>query len=386
MYSNKLLFFITFFIVLLGVSPYPQIYFQFGFYLLVIAVGLSLLVSIPPVMQLKQVKRTKHLLINLFIVFSFLGAFGGVAVGNDIPRVVKELLIFLSPIVFYILLINTFPLARGADKTFFKVLLFLLIVLCTLQLVYYPIGFLNFSSRYKFRHDYVLFSSVFLLLFPVALLYVKKGLNKALLGLLFSVVIILTLSRDFQLYIFLLFFSFFLYNLNRSLARLYVLSLCLFPFIYIGLAAFLFQSGNVDKSSMWRFIELISYGGHILNQPSSLLIGEFFGSYLKTIQPIIIFGEEIDEIPRFHNFWLYLSFKLGIVASLSFYFCAAYFVNSLTKYSKLGYYSGFILAYMLFVNGSFWGSFTQIPAVSIMLAFILYISKKVIRDERFIRN
>ena len=86
------------------------------------------------------------------------------------------------------------------------------------------------------------------------------------------------------------------------------------------------------------------------------------------------------------SFCLYLLFKFGLICTLVVYVSSILYINKLIKKSLFGYYTGFILAYMLFVNGSFWGSFTQIPAVAILLAFILYISKKVTKDERSLHN
>lgn len=387
MYTNKLLVILTLSVLFLGVSPYPQIHFQLGFYLLTLAVGVSLLVIIPPVMLNKRIALFNHPIINLFLFLNLVGVIGASLTGNGIARVIKEAAIFIAPVVFYFLLINTFPIQREkSQKVFFKVLLITLITLCLFQLAYYPLGFLNFSSRYEFRHHYVLFSSVFLLLFPLSVINIEKKLTRITMALVFSLVIILTLSRDFQLYIFLLLVAYFLYRWSKQLSYVYIACFCLFPFMYIGLATYMYQSGSIDKSSMWRFIELMSFAAHVLKNPAVLLTGDFFGSYLKTIEPIIIFGEVIDEIPRFHNFWLYLLFKFGLICTLAVYVSAIVYIYKLIKKSQLGYYTGFLLAYMLFVNGSFWGSFTQIPAVAILFAFILYISKKVTEDERSLYN
>lgn len=387
MYTSKLLVLLTLFVLFLGVSPYPQIHFQLGFYLLTLAVGVSLLIVIPPVMLKKRVTLFNHPLVNILLLLNLLGIIGALLAGNNISRVIKEAAIFMAPVAFYLLLINTFPLQRSkSQKVFFKVLLITLLILCFLQLIYYPVGYLNFSSRYEFRHHYVLFSTVFLLLFPLSILNLEKKVVRFCLAILFSLVIILTLSRDFQLYIFLLLVSYLLFRFSKKVSYFYITCFCLFPFIYISLATYMYQSGSIDKSSMWRFIELLSYANHIMSEPSRLIAGDFFGSYLKTIEPIIIFGEAIDEIPRFHNFWLYLMFKFGLICTLVVYVSSIFYINKLIKKSLFGYYTGFILAYMLFVNGSFWGSFTQIPAVAILLAFILYISKKVTKDERSLHN
>lgn len=387
MYTSKLLVLLTLLVLFLGVSPYPQIHFQLGFYLLTMAVGVSLLIVIPPVMLNKRVALFNHSLVNMLLLLNVFGIVGALLTGNSIPRIIKEAAIFIAPVAFYFLLVNTFPIQREKSQNiFFKVLLITLITLCCLQLLYYPIGYLNFSSRYEFRHHYVLFSTVFLLLFPLSILNIEKKLVRFCLVVVFSLVIILTLSRDFQLYILLLLAAYLLYRWSKRLSYLYIICFCLFPFMYIGLATYMYQSGSIDKSSMWRFIELLSFAGHVLKNPAVLLTGDFFGSYLKTIEPIIIFGEAIDEIPRFHNFWLYLLFKFGLICTLAVYGTAIIYIYKLIRKSQLGYYTGFLLAYMLFVNGSFWGSFTQIPAVAILLAFILYISKKVTKDERSLYN
>ena len=120
MYTSKLLVLLTLFVLFLGVSPYPQIHFQLGFYLLTLAVGVSLLIVIPPVMLKKRVTLFNHPLVNILLLLNLLGIIGALLAGNNISRAIKEAAIFMAPVAFYLLLINTFPLQRSkSQKVFF---------------------------------------------------------------------------------------------------------------------------------------------------------------------------------------------------------------------------------------------------------------------------
>lgn len=338
-------------------------------------------------------------IIFLFILISFSY---GVFNGNDLYMNIKDIVFLLFPLLVLLLFYNMSVKLIDLVNMIINIgILFSIFNFISFFVAYTEIGmyfnndFLYF--RYLYRNDYLLYSA-YLIPFSFALSVFK---TRKILSISFFKNIILViglmsmLGRTEILYILFVYMIRSTYFMRQYLNKILLLFLLIGMLILVSLLPVYYffdiieQGITVeDKSLQWRIVEFFSLFRELKHyEISQWIIGNGLGSSLETIYPINVHGAEtLYAVNRFHNVWLYIFFKFGIVGIILFilviYNIFLFLIKNMINESKNNkiYYS--IYSYLLFyffIQGNVFGLFSM--QLDLQFGVILYMIK-ILKDNK----
>lgn len=326
--------------------------------------------------------------IFMFIILPIFYAIYGFYLNNKSYYILKELYFFSFPVLTAFIFSNLFT----RNDNIIKSLIDISLIYSLIQIVVGGYGiFFDFTDRYHYRNEYVLFSTHIV---PLGLVLSSRLSERikdfcSSKNIIMILAILLTLGRN-QV-IFLLFFSClylcsFIFRNNKFLL-FYIGLLFLAPLIY-----FLIPDMGLeikDTAILWRFIESVSYWENVrFAKLSHIFFGNGLGSFLETVKPLVLYSGEIYyEIDRFHNLFLYLLFKMGVVGCLAFIIYLLLFLYKYRKYLKSRVIL-FLISYIMFaflVIANTTGSFTMSLNNGLIMGisfYLLFSAKRHLIEEK----
>lgn len=283
--------------------------------------------SILFVFVLASIRKKTMLFPKFYISFPLLilplfSAIVGFKNGNNSYYVIRELFLFLLPILVFIVIINCSEDIKAEELI--KLILWVAIVTGIFLLAYEIFGHLfQFKNRFQFRFEYVSRNTGFVSL--AYILYLFKSKRAIALfwpgSLIIIASLVLTMGR-LQWGVVLIFSGIFLWAKNQRLKRpmraLILAAFLITPILYLG---FLLTFGKTmkDTSIRWRVSEANIIVEKIQKKEINVYVGNGFGYSLTPHRPLFLFhGESLKEIQRFHSLFLYLLVKTGILGIIAF--------------------------------------------------------------------
>lgn len=329
-----------------------------------------------------QVYPIPSVLMVVFFVFPLVFSIVGVAKGNSFVSIAKEFVFFSIPLFCTFTFINL----RISFSHLLGALTVTAVFASLAQCAYGATAILDPSiNRYHYRWDYLLMSSDLIALGVFAECAKAQKLRHLLSFKMFILLVGMasTLGR-FELMTLLIpvvFLSILNLKQFRILHVIGVACLGALPIAY-SLSILTFNSEITDTSTLWRATEWLSYMRHAEGSSmESILFGEGFGAFLKsTITLKIATGEEFDLLDRFHNFWLYLIFKTGLVGAILFACCLFFLISFKARASSQSqavryYYFGLLyVLFSFFVKGNIVGLITMDISDGVLLSIWMAIA------------
>jgi len=320
------------------------------------------------------------------VIFAILGFYNG----NDSYYVIRELFLFLLPILTFIVIINCSEDIKNEDLI--KLILWVAIITGIFLLAYEIFGHLfQFINRFQFRFEYVSRNTGFVTL--AYILYIFKSKRAMDLfwpgSLLLISSLVLTMGR-LQWGVVLIFTGIFLLAINQRLKKsMRVLILAVFlitPILYMG---YLLKFGEKvkDASILWRVSEANIIAEKFQRKEINFYVGNGLGYSLTPHHPLLLYhGESLEEIQRFHSLFLYLLVKTGILGILAFstaiiLLCLRFYRTTKNGYREKENYFLLIsyLIFIFFVDGCITGHFSMNISAGMELGLFLALTEKLSR-------
>ena len=341
---------------------------------------------------LTAVNKKRILLPNFSIMLPFflmpvIYSIYGYYRGNENYYVLRELFLFLLPIITFIVVINSSENIKADDLI--KLILWTAVVAGAFLLAYEIFGILfQFKSRFQFRFEYVSRNIGFITIAYILYLFKTERIIDLFWPGFFVLVSSLFLSMGrlqwMTVSIFMAMVLLIMAKKMKKLIRTTILTVFLItPILYI---VWLSKSEvNVnDSSKIWRQMEAKTVYENIKGKQINLYIGNGLGHSITPFRPIKLYqGESLTEIRRFHNIFLYLVVKMGIFGMMAFLIALILLTKRFYRKWNHKYRKGkyFLLAsyliFIIFVDGSITGHFTMNINTGMELGLFLALMEKI---------
>ena len=131
-------------------------------------------------------------------------------------------------------------------------------------------------------------------------------------------------------------------------------------------------------------MEAITVFENIREKKINLLIGNGFGHAVVPFRPIMLYkGESLSNIRRFHNFFLYLLTKTGLLGTLAFILSFIFLIKGFysnappeNKDNKLFFLFTYLL-FLIFIDAGITGHFTMNVNCGMELGLFLAVIHKL---------
>ncbi len=341
-----------------------------------------LLFSIETVFLILLKNKAKKISVKYVILF-FIPAFWGLVVGlinnNNYFKMFRDFYFFLLPILIYFLLANN---KRFFSMFFSKSFEIYIIIVAIIQLLSSFYGFILWGNRSEFRHLHSLISTYLFPFFLILNITKSRKLFTIVNGLVI-LALILTLGRMDLLFVFALVISvWFIRKISNPVLRTSYIIFLIVSFVSAYFIPLIFSKINfiADASVEWRYIEWLSFvNGAKKGGLFCLFIGKGFGAALKTITSLSLFsGKVLYSIDKFHNVFLFLFYKLGVLGIL---FLLIFFYSTIKDAFLITKDEIFLIRYAILffigVKGLVTGSFTASMSFGIILGLLIYVKEIV---------
>lgn len=369
-------------ILLAAFPPLPRSYLsEVALYQSLLVITIMVWVILLNVRRVKWFSGLESSLLYTTMGVSVWGAMLGIFNANQTTLIVKEIFYMLSP---FLILLCMY--CMNFSRLDFRFLIRVLVVYASfaaLVQALYMWGAAGDETRYVDRWERLLMSSECLPLGILAVIVSGRS-NSIASGIakyaVVAVMVVGLISTQGRLQLLLVALMAFLWvSPVHFIAILCKYSVFLiFPFLYLYLVLFT-GVGEVDDSIGWRKVEWLSYyleSGDVF----SALLGEGLGARLETLYPLTVYGgETFTSVDRFHNIFLYLIFKVGLLGCfvyvVSFMYYSYRSIKACLTYNKAVVCS--FIAFMFFVSGSFFGLYTMNLSSSFIFALLFFINNEV---------
>lgn len=381
--QRVILLFLLIFIAL----PAPRESYSLLIKLYAIGILLIVIAFLINILEKKTIILTKyHILLPFFfipVIFAIIGFFKG----NESYYVVRELSLFILPLLTFIVVINTSENIKIDDLL--KLILWIAVIAGAFLLVYEIFGLVfHFENRYQFRFEYVSRNIGFIAL--AYILYLFK--TDRLVNIFWPGSLILISSLAFtmgrlQWIAIAVFTGMFLfitvwklkYFIKVSILALFLIT----PILTLGYLL-KFQENVRDDSILWRQEEAKTVIKNIKEGEINPFIGNGLGYSLIPFKPLKLYhGESFEEIQKVHNLFLYLITKTGTIGMLAFLISIIllykhFYREGKNKYRIEKYFllSSYFI-FVIFVDGSVTGNFTMNVNAGMELGLFLALMEKL---------
>ena len=374
--DNKKLYY--FFLFLFFVPPLLKIYgnmiFKIEFFLVVF---LYLFLIYDFFVNKKKLQSFHPVPLFLVIATFFYGVFIGIKNGNDWYILLKDVCFLVFPLMVFYLLENY---KNFINLDFLDNLFGYAVFVSILQIILVTFGYYLNVDRPTLRHLFLLFSTD-ILPFVVIL---KVIVNKKFFDFQNIIIIIAMLSVKSRtnllfvvLFMVIYFFSSYVIDGKK---RLFVLMLIIFGFTLIWLFPIFYPPiQNFFGSSLkWRYNEWKSLFVFMSKQSlGEILMGKGFGAVLPALKPLKVFGKATHySLERFHNIFLFLFFKLGVLGVLMYIVSFFLFISQKVAFLKndANFFLAFFLVFLLFVYSPANGGFSMSIFSGLILGVVLFLN------------
>jgi len=296
--------------------------------------------------------RLSKILFLLFVLFPALYAGAGFFRGYSPYTISKEVLFFVMPL----LMVAVFTRAHSFE-TWTQAIVLFAVAAAVLQIVVFMEIRLAGAviERYEFRWEFLYET------YPVMLVALwmtvgdksRAGIRKWAIAVVLILGMLATLSRgDFLGMLALLIFSAGGFYRSSRRMRLWVVMLSIAPILYLLVLNLGFQlPGKSFKA--WRVYEVQTFMESCGPEHVAFWTGNGFGRELPVRQTLHVYASDtLSEINKFHNFWLYLLSKTGVVGAVLFWgglLFLFFYVNGRLPDDVSGRFSRFLLGYLAFL-------------------------------------
>lgn len=382
--------------------------------------------------EFKYSKRVQNVILSLLSIF-FVGVFVGVLNKNSSYEYIKDILVFIKPLMFFA--IGYYLVKKCKDQYYlFKVIILIAIIFSFIHLYNIMIYFISNNSfqiniirNFAGRGNY-------LELLALAIILTNRNSNFPLLKnkkLTYSILALLLISfffyfsRTFLIGFFLIFFSikgYFILSVKKI--RYLILTIVVFFASYFvinsldldreasGLEGFLYKlkmapaevfSADIDKNTdfkelwdKWRSYEAIKALEQVYNTPlkNGLFVGKGFGALVNLEFEVKLAGEKIQYLPIIHNGYALIIFKTGILglllylSLLIYLYFFAYKKNSNSKELYINNFISSIAVFYLFTSLIVSGLYNKTDVYMLVLGGLFYLKhfQNKTYEDRYIRN
>jgi hypothetical protein len=382
--------------------------------------------------EFKYSKRVQNVILSLLSIF-FVGVFVGVLNKNSSYEYIKDILVFIKPLMFFA--IGYYLVKKCKDQYYlFKVIILIAIIFSFIHLYNIMIYFISNNSfqiniirNFAGRGNY-------LELLALAIILTNRNSNFPLLKnkkLTYSILALLLISfffyfsRTFLIGFFLIFFSikgYFILSVKKI--RYLILTIVVFFASYFvinsldldreasGLEGFLYKlkmapaevfSADINKNTdfkelwdKWRSYEAIKALEQVYNTPlkNGLFVGKGFGALVNLEFEVKLAGEEIQYLPTIHNGYALIIFKTGILglllylSLLIYLYFFAYKKNSNSKELYINNFISSIAVFYLFTSLIVSGLYNKTDVYMLVLGGLFYLKhfQNKTYEDRYIRN
>jgi len=382
--------------------------------------------------EFKYSKRVQNVILSLLSIF-FVGVFVGVLNKNSSYEYIKDILVFIKPLMFFA--IGYYLVKKCKDQYYlFKVIILIAIIFSFIHLYNIMIYFISNNSfqiniirNFAGRGNY-------LELLALAIILTNRNSNFPLLKnkkLTYSILALLLISfffyfsRTFLIGFFLIFFSikgYFILSVKKI--RYLILTIVVFFASYFvinsldldreasGLEGFLYKlkmapaevfSADINKNTdfkelwdKWRSYEAIKALEQVYNTPlkNGLFVGKGFGALVNLEFEVKLAGEEIQYLPIIHNGYALIIFKTGILglllylSLLIYLYFFAYKKNSNSKELYINNFISSIAVFYLFTSLIVSGLYNKTDVYMLVLGGLFYLKhfQNKTYEDRYIRN
>ncbi len=325
------------------------------------------------------------LLVLLLVIF---GVYEGFLYSHSAYTILKEALFFIFPFaIVFLLAILTYDELKILTRKLTKVAnayiilqLFILVVFF-LYLKQYSTSFETFRFLYR-KVGLLITSAAVPVIWVLYLSLEKKMFSKQ--SLFFALGTLITFGRLEAIFVIYMMVSMIAIKLlkNKKLRKLYLIGVAILlasaPVIYwIKMTSKPYWL-DPNMSNRWRRIELQSFLYAIKHTNYgflNLLLGKGFGAKLQTLEPLHMFeGEVFYKIDRFHNLYLFILLKLGLVG-LAFFLLIIFLLLFVSlQRDELAF---LFLLFYFFMRASVMGGFTMSLDINLaMILFLAFVSKR----------
>ncbi|MBZ9652275.1 O-antigen ligase family protein [Psychroflexus montanilacus] len=383
-------------------------------------------------LEFKYSKRVQNVILSLLSIF-FVGVFVGVLNQNSSYEYIKDILVFIKPLMFFT--IGYYLLKKCKDQYYlFKVIIFIAIIFSFIHFYNILIYFISNNSfqinlirNFAGRGNYLELLAIAIILtnrnsgFP--LLKNKKIAYSILALLLISS--FFYFSRTFLIGFFLIFFSikgYFILSIKKIRYLILTIVVSITSYFVInsldldreasGLEGFLYKlkiapaevfSADIDKNSdfkdlwdKWRSYEAIKALEQVNNTPlkNGVFVGKGFGALVNLEFEVKLAGEEIQYLPIIHNGYALIIFKTGVLglllylSLLIYLYFFSYRKNSNTKELYINNFISSIAVFYLFTSLIVSGLYNKTDVYMLVLGGLFYLKhfQNKTYEDRNIRN
>ncbi len=375
--------FIILLILIFLFPPLPRTMFSFVF-----KMEFFVLVSLSLILLVYFIKNKKVLQFPSFpFILTWLGWIGwGILIGiinkNSAYILIKDLIYMLIPFIVIFLLKN---FNNFLDNNFLEVLFRYGLIVSLVQIVLEYSGIISNIQRHVFRHIFLLLSTELIpLILILWIIYKRKLFDYRVF--IYILTLLLTKGRIDLLFILLILFSYLFILMIKSYKyrAIYLFSL-FFMFSFLWILPLLFPplQNFFDSSIKWRYLEWQSFFEFKIHLTEvNIFSGQGFGATLLSIRPLKIFlGQMCFYLDRFHNIFLFLIFKLGVIGLIFYYYLFFYTFKNIKSLKKNSTFMlKFFLIFLMFIVFPVHGGFTMSFSQGIIFGFVLYL----VDNEEFI--
>ncbi|NOY23685.1 MAG: hypothetical protein GXO70_09295 [Acidobacteria bacterium] len=348
-FSSKAILFS--FMLLLLVFP-PILRYEF---LKVQKVQLILFLFVGGVLVFRYYGENRQVLKILFLLFGLFPALyagAGFFRGFSLYTISKELLFFVMPLCMYAVFVKA-----SSFEGWMRAVILFAVAAALVQIII----FMEFQlaggilSRNVLRHEfvYLTFPVMLAALWIVAGGRFLSGIRKWIVVAVLVLGMFTTLSRgDFLGILALLVFSAGGFYRSSGRMRVWLLLLCLVPLFYFVIL----NNGthfSGEKQADWRSYEVQTFMSASGPGQAVFWIGNAIGWELPVPRTLRVYSSDtLTEINKFHDFWLYLLSKMGVVGTVLFWGALLFFLfflNDRLFSGSSGRLSRFMLGYLAFL-------------------------------------
>ena len=296
--------------------------------------------------------RLSTILFLLFILFPALYAAAGFFRGYSPYTISKEILFFVMPL----LMVAVFTKAHSFE-TWTKTIVFLAVAAAVLQIAVFMevrlAGAVMERSLYRWGCLYLSYPVMLISLWMTVGNTSRSGFGKWVVVAVLICGILATLGRGDLLGILALlaFCAGGFYRSSRRM-RLWIVMLSLAPILYLLILNHGFQLPG-KKYTVWRVYEVQTFMGSCGQDHAAFWLGNGFGWELPVHRTLHVYASDtLQRINKFHDFWLYLLSKTGVIGTVLFWgglLFLFFYVNGRLPDDVEGRFPRFLLGYLAFL-------------------------------------
>lgn len=312
----------------------------------------------------------------LLVAPILIGAVGAVAFANSVRGSVEDAVLMAFP-----LLVLSFIAALKIEKQRLeKAVISYALAASALQIVLWALHGLDYSARFAYRHEHVLYSTYACYLAIVAAWGRHFTARRLVLVAFLAGGLAATQGRESQIFSVL---ALAISMMPRGSAiRSAVAGVLILPVAYIWASISQPSIVVADTSWMWRVVELESVFSRSVGW-IELIFGSGLGARLETYIPILIDGSEVFAVDRLHNFWAAIFLKSGVAGLLAIAFLCGWLAFLSWRF-RAGY--SFLFLYLLCVTGMVTSIFMGASAFGAVIGMCMALAGSHVRLEKRIRG